>query len=179
MYDRKEHNWWQQFNGEAIVGARAGEKLKALPSFLISFDIFKQRYPDGEVLLADSRRASQAGINPYTSYDSSSVPFLFRGELPKDIEAMMRIAFVETPEPIAVTLPFLEKNAPYTVNGLEFRWQAGQASALDTSRIAEGRDVGNIEVYRSVPGGEPEPVPYTVTFAFAARAFIPELEIVQ
>ena len=178
MYDRKEENWWQQFNGEAIVGSRAGEKLTALPSFLISFDLFKQRYPDGEILLPDPRRASQAGFNPYERYDSNP-PFLFRGELPTDIEPMARVAFVETPRPVAVSLSFLQKNAPYQVDGLEFRWEAGQASALDSSRIADGRDVGNIEVYRVNADGAAEPVVYTVTFAFAARAFMPELEIVQ
>lgn len=179
MYDRTEENWWQQFNGEAIVGVRAGEKLKALPSFLISFDLFNERFPDGEVMLADSRRAGSSGTNPYQGYDGSKFPFLFRGDLPTDIEPMMRIAFVQDPTPIAVTLPYLQKNAPVEIGGLEFRWEAGQSSALDTARIADGRDVGNIEVYRLMPGGEPEPIVYTVTFAFAARAFLPDLEITQ
>lgn len=179
MYDRTEQNWWQQFNGEALVGIRAGEKLKALPSFLISFDLFNERYPEGEVLLADPRRASRLGDNPYVNYDSSQFPFLFRGEMPTDIEPMMRIAFVQSPEPIAITLPYLEKNAPVKIKDLEFRWQAGQASALDTSRIADGRDVGNIEVYNILPDGTAKPVVYTVTFAFAARAFMPGLEIIQ
>lgn len=179
MYDRGEENWWQQFNGKAIVGKRAGQKLKALPSFLISFNLFRERFPDGEVMLADTRRAGSSGANPYQGYDGSQFPFLFKGQLPTDIEPMMRIAFVQEPQPIAVTLPYLQKNAPVEINGFEFRWSAGQSSALDTSRIADGREVGNIEVYRLVPGGEPEPVVYTVTFAFAARAFLPELEITQ
>ena len=180
MYDRKEQNWWQQFNGEAIVGKRAGEKLKAFPSFLISMDLFRQRYPDGEVLQPDPRRARAVGQNPYVNYDEiSSIPFLFRGELPTDIEPMMRIAYVDIGDkPVAVTLPYLRKNAPVRIGPLEFRWSAGQASALDTRKISEGADVGNIEVYR-VDGEEPEPVLYTVTFAFAARAFKPDLEIVQ
>lgn len=179
MYDRGEENWWQQFNGEAIVGARAGDKLNALPSFLISFDLYRERYPDGEILLPDARRASSSGVNPYQGYDSTPIPFLFRGDLPTDIEAMMRVAFVQDPQPIAVTLPYLQENAPVQIDGLEFRWSAGQTSALDTGRISEGRDVGNIEVYKLVPGGEPEPVVYTVTFAFAARAFMPDLDIIQ
>lgn len=179
MYDRLEQNWWQQFNGEAIVGVRAGQKLTALPSFLISFDLFRERYPDGEVLLADQRRARQAGQNPYAGYDSAAFPFLFNGQLPDDIEAMMRVAFVlDSDEPIAVTLPFLQANAPYRVGELEFRWSAGQSSALDASTLADGRDVGNIEVYR-INGDSAEPIVYTVTFAFAARAFIPDLTIVQ
>lgn len=179
MYDRGEENWWQQFSGRAIVGKRAGEKLKSLPSFLISFDLFKERFPDGEVLKPDPARAAQAGRNPYEGYDTARLPFLFRGDLPKDIEPMMRVAYVEGNNPIAVALPYLQKNAPVRVNGFEFRWSAGQASALDTGRIADGRDVGNIEVYRIASGKDAEPVVYTVTFAFAARAFVPDLKIVQ
>ncbi len=184
MYDRKEQNWWQQYNGEAVVGIRAGEKLRPIPSFLISFDLFRQRYPEGEVLLADERRARLAGTNPYVNYDTTPIPFLFNGTLPQDIEPMMRIAFVDADlvegleESVAVTLPYLEKNAPVRVGALEFRWSAGQASALDKRQISASRDVGNIEVYR-VDGPEPEPVVYMVTFAFTARAYIPELEIIQ
>lgn len=179
MYDRGEENWWQQFSGRAIVGKRAGDKLKSLPSFLISFDLFRERYPDGEVLEAHPSRAAQSGINPYRGYDTAKLPFLFRGQLPEDIEPMMRIAYVEGENPIAIALPYLQENAPVTRNGYEFRWSAGQASALDSGIIADGRDVGNIEVYRIEPGKDPEPAVYTVTFAFAARAFEPDLEIVQ
>jgi hypothetical protein len=180
MYDRKEQNWWQQFNGEAIVGKRAGEKLTAYPSFLISYDLFLERFPEGEVLQPDPRRSRALGTNPYVNYDTlSSIPFLFRGDLPDDIEPMMRVAFVDVlDEPVAVTLPYLVENAPARIGPLEFRWSEGQASALDQRQISQSRDVGNIEVYR-VDGDAPEPVVYTVTFAFAARAFLPDLEIVQ
>ncbi len=184
MYDRKEQNWWQQYNGEAVVGIRAGEKLRPLPSFLISFDIFLERFPDGEVLLADPSRARSAGINPYVNYDSTPFPFLFDGKLPEDVEPMMRVALVDAnlvegiEDSIAVTLPYLQQNAPFTIGDLEFRWSAGQASALDQRRITDGRDVGNIEVYRT-DGDEPELVVYLVTFAFSARSYLPDLEIIQ
>ncbi len=183
MYDRGEQNWWQQINGEAIVGARSGEKLKALPSFLISFDIFKQRYPDGEVLLPDPSRAAVAGQNPYINYDSTEFPFMFKGDLPTDIEPMMRIALVQkqekVPTSIAVSLSFLQDNSPYRVGDLEFHWQAGQSSALDKETISKGKDVGSIEVYQIDENGKAQPIIYMVTFAFAGRAFIPDLEIIQ
>jgi len=178
MYDRTSQSWWQQFTGRAIVGEHTGQKLTALPSFLISFDQFLERYPQGEVLLPDPRRASQSGINPYQGYDTTFAPFLFRGELPTDIEAMARVALVQGEEPVAVALSYLQDNAPVMVGDLEFRWEAGQASALDTNQISEGRDVGTIEVVQ-IENGETVPVVYEVTFAFAARAFLPELEIIQ
>ncbi len=184
MYDRGEQNWWQQYNGEAVVGKRAGERLRPIPSFLISFDVFKERYPDGEVLLADPRRERLSGTNPYVSYDTTPIPFLFNGQLPTDIEPMMRIALVDADlvegldQSYAVTLPYLEQNAPFSIGPLEFRWSEGQSSALDQRLISDGRDVGNIEVYRT-DTAEPELVVYLVTFAFSARSYLPDLDIVQ
>jgi len=50
MYDRKTDSWWQQFTGEAIVGAMTGHRLRLIPSRLESFDRFRQRFPEGRVL---------------------------------------------------------------------------------------------------------------------------------
>ena len=52
----------------------------------------------------------------------------------------------------------------------------GQASALDSSTIAEGVDVGNVLVERRSGAGWEDAV-YSVDFAFAFHAFYPEGEI--
>ena len=51
MYDRQTESWWQQFTGEAIVGAMTGRHLRLIPSRLESFDRFRQRFPQGKVLI--------------------------------------------------------------------------------------------------------------------------------
>lgn len=178
MYDRTSQTWWQQFNGTGVVGERAGERLEVIPSSLISFGQFLERFPEGEVLLGDPRRAGSSGFNPYVGYDSSVQPFLFRGDLPKDINPMERVALVQSEPPVAVSLSHLSENPIVKVGDLEFRWQSGQASALDAGRISEGRDIGSIEVF-DLSSGTAVLAPYMVSFAFSARAFFPELEIVQ
>ena len=40
MYDRQTESLWQQFTGEAIVGAMTGEQLKMIPAGLIGFEQF-------------------------------------------------------------------------------------------------------------------------------------------
>lgn len=60
---------------------------------------------------------------------------------------------------------------------LVIRWSPGQASALDTGRVAEGRDVGTVAVQRRLKGGGLEDVPYSVPSAFAVRAFDPDAPI--
>jgi len=175
MYDRASHTWWQQFDGNALAGVHAGKKLTSYPSRLMSLDLFKETYPEGQMLLPDPRRISQLGRNPYAGYDSSFQPFLFKGELPEDINGMVRVILVQGDEPFAVALPKLSEDKVLSKNGLEFRWKEGQSSALDTSRISDGRDVGNIEVVDA----NGDLVTHEITFAFSARAFLPDLEILQ
>src|SRR5262249_29463504 len=68
MYDRQTESWWQQFTGEAIVGVMSGGKLRLIPSRLDSFARFRQRHPDGRVLVPSNPNARKYGANPYVGY---------------------------------------------------------------------------------------------------------------
>ena len=175
MYDRTSHTWWQQFDGTALAGIYAGKKLKSIPSRMMSLKLFLEEYPEGQMLMPDPRRISQLGRNPYGGYDSSERPFLFSGEMPEDINGMVRVILVQGDDPFAVALPKLSDEGELMANNLTFTWKSGQSSALDSGVIANGRDVGNIDV-RDKDGNL---VVHEITFAFAARAFLPELEIIQ
>jgi uncharacterized protein DUF3179 len=83
MYDRQTESWWQQFTGEAIVGAMTGRHLRLMPSRLESFDRFRQRFPQGKVLIPNNPNARNYGRNPYVGYDATGQrPFLYDGSLP-------------------------------------------------------------------------------------------------
>ncbi len=56
--------------------------------------------------------------------------------------------------------------------GLILTWEEGQASALSSGKIAEGREVGTVRV--TAPDGTP--MVHEVVFAFAFHAFLPEGE---
>ena len=106
MYDRQTESWWQQFTGEAIVGALTGTQLKLLPARLEAFAEFKARHPAGQLLVPTDPKKRDYGRNPYVGYDLSAAPFLYRGDLPKDIEPMARVVVVRPilGKPKAVTL---------------------------------------------------------------------------
>jgi hypothetical protein len=92
MYDRQTESWWQQFTGEAIVGAMTGRHLRLMPSRLESFDRFRQRFPQGKVLIPNNPNARNYGRNPYVGYDATGQrPFLYDGSLPAGIEPMERV----------------------------------------------------------------------------------------
>ena len=93
----------------------------------------------------------------------SLTPFLFLGDLPGYIEPMVRVVVVEGR---AWSMPMLRKKGRHRDDGLTFTWTAGQNSALDDSKMRNGRDVGNITVQR-----DGKDVVYDVTFAFVYNAF--------
>lgn len=70
MYDRQTESWWQQFGGDAIVGAMSGKQLRWVPSRLESFGRFRQRFPHGQVLIPNNPAARNYGTNPYVGYDT-------------------------------------------------------------------------------------------------------------
>ena len=174
MYDRQTESWWQQFNGDAIAGSLAGKQLAILPSRLESFGEFAERHPDGEVLAIPTNFLRSYGTNPYNGYDSSSFPFLFRGEVPEGIKPLERVVVVDD---FALALPALMETGIWRHGAITIRWQKGQASALDQPIIAEGRDVGTVTVQAMQDHGKFVDIPYKVTFAFVWHAFHPDKQI--
>jgi hypothetical protein len=169
MYDRSTESWWQQFFGKAIVGELTGTQLVILPARLESFAEFRQRAPEGRVQVP-SKDARAYGANPYVGYDSAPAPFLYHGMLPEDIAPLARVVRVGDE---AWSLDLVRQKAPFEVGDMRFTWAPGQASALDAGRIAEGKDVGNVLVERRSANGWEDAV-YSVDFAFAFHAFVPD-----
>lgn len=179
MYDRQTESWWQQFLGKAIVGELNGQQLKGIPARLESFEIFKARHPGGKVLAPNDEKMRKYGYTPYAGYDSANRPFLFKGELPRGINPMARVVVVKTGgKPQAVTLELLRKAGELTLGDISLKWQKGQNSALDSSEISNGRDVGNVVAQRNTAAGM-EDIVYDVTFAFVFHAFHPKLPIIK
>lgn len=176
MYDRGTESWWQQFIGEGIAGAYTGQKLKLLPARLESWKEFRQRHPGGKVLVPNNDRMRDYGRNPYVNYDLASRPFLYDGSMPQGIEPMARVVVIrqETADPIIVTMEKLRQSTPLELDGYKLTWNEGQASALHTRQISQGREVGTVSASRTSDGAD---VPYDVTFAFVAHAFHPDVEI--
>ncbi|MEM1428803.1 MAG: DUF3179 domain-containing protein [Pseudomonadota bacterium] len=169
MYDRQTESWWQQALGQGIVGHYTGETLTQLPTWMESWEEFSTRNPDG-LVMDEPGYARSYGRNPYVSYDSSTRPFLYAGELPPhDIPALARVVRVED---AAWPVARLREAGEITENDVTLSWAAGQASALDAPSIAQGKDVGTIRVR----DGSGRDLPHDVMFAFAFHAFFPQGE---
>ncbi len=179
MYDRQTESWWQQFTGTSIVGSMMGKQLKVLPARLESYANFKKRFPKGKVLVPNNNGMRDYGRNPYANYDSAVRPFLYSGSMPKGIKPMERVvAFKVNGEIKVYGLPLLAKKGKISQDTFTIEWKAGQASALDTSIISKGRDVGNI-IVQAKNGGKWEDIAYDVTFAFVVHAFYPKAKFIH
>ena len=170
MFDRQTESWWQQLVGEAIIGELLGERLTVLPSFLVSWEDFKEAFPDGRVLSRDTGHQRQYGRNPYELYDRQT-PFLFFGEADKRLRPLDRVVVVEEGEDaVAFPLSVLEHEpvVHYTLGeqDLVVFFQFGANSALDDATVAGGRDVGAAAVYRPEADGQ------QLTFTAAGETFV-------
>lgn len=166
MYDRQTESWWQQATGEAVIGEFVGRRLELLPAPIISWAEACDAYPNAQVLSHDTGFRRNYGQNPYAGYDNAnSSPFLYSGpSTPDRLPPMARVTTVElNGEAVAYPNEVLEEVhvANDTVGGIEIAvfWQEGLASALDSSAIAGGRDVGANGVFKRTLDGQ------TLTFA--------------
>ena len=144
-------------------------ELTQLPAWMESFAQFKARNPEG-LVMDQPRMGGGYGRNPYVNYDSSTRPFLYNGEMPPhDIPALARVVRVGDR-----AWPFerLRAEGEVAEAGVTLTWIEGQASALDSAQIGEGREVGTVRV-RDASGAD---LPHDVMFAFAYHAFFPEGE---
>lgn len=171
MYDRLTGSWWQQYTGEAIVGALTGETLTVIPSWVESWGAFVERNPEGLVMAEPAGHERPYGLNPYEGYDGSHWPFLYKGERPPyGIEPLSRVVAVGAR---AWPLDRLAAEGEIEEEGVRLTWKAGQASALDTREIGAGRDIGDVRVYQAETGA---PLAHDIPFAFAFHAFRPDGE---
>lgn len=161
MYDRTTESLWQQFLGEGIVGEMTGARLAFLPSAIVSFDDFRQAYPDGVVLSRETGFRRPYGRNPYTGYDTiGSTPFLFNGIVDGRLPAMERVVAVSFEDGTDVAYPFsvLAKEGAVndSVNGhdLVVFYTRGTVSALGAEIIAQAQDVGATGVFDPYLGGQ-------------------------
>jgi len=168
MYDRQTESWWQQATGDAIVGELLGTQLEYYPATIVSWESFKTEYPDGDVLSRDTGYSRNYGRNPYVGYDDiNNVPFLYRGTpTPNQLTAVARVLTIDL-NGEAVAYPYDVLEEVHVVNDkvgdedVVVFWQAEVASALDTSELASGRDVGTAAAFSRIVNGE------TLTFNYA------------
>jgi hypothetical protein len=198
MYDRQTESWWQQATGRALVGELTGSALEFLPSQLISWERFRDQYPDGQVLSRETGHNRPYGNNPYVGYDSVDTnPFLLQDRTLIDgrLSPKVRVVgLVIDDEAAAYPFPFLveEQLVNDEVGGepVVITWVAGTASGMGADTVAGGTDVGAASAFsREVDGrvltfepageGQMRDRETGTTWSFEGRGMSGELEGAQ
>jgi hypothetical protein len=161
MYDRQTESWWQQATGEGIVGVYAGRRLEFVSAPVVSWETFKRAHPAGSVLSRRTGYDRPYGENPYARYDDSRgspIAAFFRGRRDERLPAMERVVALSLDgEDVAYPFELLRKRPALNDRvgdvPIVVLWKPGTASALDDSRVSEGRDVGSTGVFDRRVGG--------------------------
>ncbi|MBI4638639.1 MAG: DUF3179 domain-containing protein [Candidatus Rokubacteria bacterium] len=159
MYDRQTHSLWAQMEGRAIVGERAGTRLKLIPANTLAYEDWRATHPGGRVLSRETGHARRYGVNPYEGYDQPTTsPFLFSGKPdPRRPPKERVVGVVVGREPRAFPWPVLARLGVVhdTLGGerIVVFYLPGALSALDGAQISESRAVGATAVFRPAIGG--------------------------
>jgi hypothetical protein len=171
MYDRQTHSLWAQMEGRAIVGTRAGTRLRMVPAATLAYDEWRAAHPGGRVLSRDTGHRRPYGANPYAGYDEPGLrPFLFSGQPDPRRPPKERV--------VGVTVGAESRAYPWTLleqrgvlhdrlggEPLVIFYRPGTLSALDAARIAQSRAIGATAVYRPIVDGK------ALTFEPAGEGF--------
>jgi hypothetical protein len=159
MYDRQTQTLWSHFIAQGIVGELTGQQVETFPLSTVAWSTWRDANPNGLVLSRDTGHSREYGRNPYPGYDNvDGNPFLFQGSVDGRYTAMTRIVGVQDDvNPVGV--PLIDLEAAQIITGdltgdpLVFLWTRGTASALDSSTVNAGVDVGATGVFRPAVDG--------------------------
>ena len=160
MWDDQTTSLWQQVTGEGVVGTHAGVQLDLIVTSIVSFDQFRENFPDGKSLAAESARGRGSyGRNPYVGYSSSPQPFLFAGEADDRLPALSRVVGV-TDGDVVASYSFERLQQEQVVNDvvegreIAILWAGDTADALDMPSIASSEAIGTGIAYDATVDGE-------------------------
>ena len=173
MYDKGTESWWQQAMGEAMIGDLTGTCMQPLPARLESVARFRERAPNGKLLVPEDADARPYGYSPFRDMEKIP-PAIARNYFPYDVpDGVNHLDRVIVVGDQGWTVSLIREKGTLEAEGMVFEWVAGQNSIHDTETIAQGRDVGNVTVQRRTPGGAVD-VAHDVTFAFTFASFHPD-----
>lgn len=161
MYDRQTETLWSHFTGEPLYGALSAAELVSMPATIVGFGTWRAEHPEGLVLNRSTGSNRDYGRNPYPGYDDVDAdPFLFEGDVDGRYTAMTRVVGIESADgSSAATFPLLDlrdagvMTAKIGGDDAVAFWVPGSSSALDSTEVSGGVDVGSTGVFSPVVVG--------------------------
>lgn len=154
MYDRQTETWWQQATGEALVGTLVGEKLRRVPTRIVTWEAARKLFPTVRVL---AREGLTYDRDPFAGYGSSTRQpwrrIFARGG--SWLPPMERVVALDLGEGWAVSLATLRQrtvvNAAAEGTPFVVFWRDG--GEMGQTAVYDRRDAGRTLTFRAVRGG--------------------------
>ncbi len=168
MQDRQTGTYWSHITGQALLGPLEGAELETIPSVQTRWALWKEQYPETEVLKKERR----VGGSTYAAYfrdpDRMGLPFMrarwVQGRLPgKQVVHGIHVG----PDALAVTSDWIEEHRRLTTE-------------LGGNRVEMtlGAD-GGVRAWRLNPDGDrTDELQVTTAFWFAWSSFYPDTRAV-
>ena len=174
MWDRQTESWWQQFTGDAIVGALAGKQLEFVAAPIVSYADFKAGFSGAQVLSRDTGFDRPYGLNPYPGYDRADTgPFAFQESPDVRLLPKERVVAVSNDDDTAhaafsFTVLARERVVNYNVGSqpVAIFFKPGTISVLDSDIIDFSKEIGSTGVFTPEVDGR------ALTFSLSGDAFV-------
>ncbi|MGJ3243080.1 MAG: DUF3179 domain-containing (seleno)protein [Opitutales bacterium] len=166
LYDRASESLWSQLKTEAVSGPHKGKKLEWLPSTVMTWEGWRERFPKGRVLSKKTGYSRPYWRDNYRDYhDSPNLMFPVNGvrEIPGLKPKSLVVGTVIDGQPAAFKVDDLPKGQP-------IQTRVGGTPVL----ILRDADSDAVTFTRPETG---EWLPGTPAYWFAWSAFYPESEI--
>lgn len=163
MYDRQSESLWSQLKMESVSGPEAGKKLRWLPSEHLTWKAWKTKYPNGEVLSANTGHRRDYVGTAYAEYFASDATMF---PVP-----MTRKEFSIKTWVLGLVVNGKAKAYPVTKlpDGKAVEGTVGGEQVSVTFHHAENRP--------EVRDAKGQPLPAVMAFWFAWQAFYPDTEV--
>ena len=204
MYDRETDSWWAQATGQAIEGPLKGTTLQMRPSDMMTWKEWRARHPRTLVLSKIESGRTRGTSDVYTRYhDGGNLGVTGRTRLNTGgVGAKTRVlgfrfngkAFAVVlddlaSEPVLVSAvpgePFVIAGTPDGSGARAFRagphaFSVRQGAVLvDEATGSEWSAFEGLAIEGDLAGTRLEPVPATLAYWFAWRAFFPDAAVLR
>jgi len=163
MYDRQTDSLWSQVRREAVAGPMTGTRLKVLSFALTTWDKWREKHPDTQVLSRDTGHSRDYSRDPYASYYQDQKGFFsFFRTGPGEEEKALVVGVTIGAATRAYPLDLLRKKGPLT-------------DALGERKLILAIDPATDQVtVRDDSGNE---IPFVAVYWFVWKGMYPQTEM--
>ena len=91
LTDGTSSTLWNQATGQAIVGQTVGQQLTRYPALTMPWSVWKDTYPNGQVLSMDTGYARKYDHHPYGAYETSPTMFFPVNHLNEHLKPKVKV----------------------------------------------------------------------------------------